>query len=99
MSEAPGLGWWRASDGQWYPPELHPHWRPHALAEVEHAHLRHHTRQVRPTHARPGAGTYTVEPVTSASHGLGLVLIVLAVLLAAAVVTGLFVLLLRQAGV
>jgi hypothetical protein len=24
MSENPGEGWWVASDGQWYPPELHP---------------------------------------------------------------------------
>src|SRR5687768_532494 len=21
---SPGPGWWRASDGQWYPPHLHP---------------------------------------------------------------------------
>ncbi len=24
MSEGPGRGWWLASDGRWYPPELHP---------------------------------------------------------------------------
>src|SRR5688572_19051181 len=25
MTDAsPGPGWWRASDGQWYPPHLHP---------------------------------------------------------------------------
>ena len=24
MSENPGEGWWMASDGKWYPPELHP---------------------------------------------------------------------------
>lgn len=31
MSDAPGgPGWWRASDGKWYPPETHPDARPPA---------------------------------------------------------------------
>ena len=31
MSEAPqGPGWWQASDGRWYPPHLHPSYRPPA---------------------------------------------------------------------
>lgn len=96
MGDAPGLGWWQASDGQWYPPELHPTRRPRTLAPPEQAHFRHPVREVRPAHARPGAGSYTVERVTSASHGIGLVLVVVAVLLAAAVVTGALVLLLRH---
>ena len=29
MSEtSQGPGWWRASDGRWYPPEQHPHYQP-----------------------------------------------------------------------
>jgi len=29
MSDAPhGYGWWQASDGKWYAPELHPNYRP-----------------------------------------------------------------------
>jgi hypothetical protein len=27
-SVSPGPGWWRASDGNWYRPEQHPHYRP-----------------------------------------------------------------------
>ena len=27
-----GTGWWRASDGKWYPPELHPDYEPPSLA-------------------------------------------------------------------
>ena len=30
-----GPGWWIASDGKWYPPELHPAARAKAQAEVE----------------------------------------------------------------
>lgn len=98
MDEAPGLGWWQATDGQWYPPELHPYHRAHGLAPPEPAHLVHHARHVHPAHVRPGAGDYTVEPVTSATRGFGLLLAALAVLLATAVITGGVVLLIRHGG-
>jgi len=29
-----GGGWWIASDGKWYPPEVHPNYRPPALPQV-----------------------------------------------------------------
>jgi len=28
---AEGIGWWKASDGKWYPPEQHPDWRPEVV--------------------------------------------------------------------
>ncbi|MGD0311238.1 MAG: hypothetical protein ABSC90_02155 [Acidimicrobiales bacterium] len=35
MSDKPeGPGWWIASDGKWYPPELHPSVRDQAPAEI-----------------------------------------------------------------
>jgi hypothetical protein len=91
MSDAPRLGWWQASDGEWYPPELHPNHRHQAAPQPVQGLGRgglHHAQVVHPTHHRPGAGDYTVKTVTAPSRGLSAILMVIAVVLGVIVLVG-----------
>ena len=82
MSDAPRLGWWQASDGEWYPPELHPNHRHAAPPPQPHGHGIHHARVVHPAHHRIGAGDYTVKPVRKLSAlSLGLLIVLVSAVL------------------
>jgi len=63
VSDKPeGPGWWVASDGKWYPPELHPSFKdgvpkePTAIRTApQQVPVQHATRQEPPAQTRPGA--------------------------------------------
>lgn len=81
------FGYWQASDGLWYPPEMHPfHHRartpePAAPSRRNRSLTPRHAEWVQPAHRKPGAGAYTAVPVgRSMASGTRALIVVLVVL-------------------